>query len=311
MDDNRRAMLEKQRYRIVGEHTGVKLCHWLGEKLLRGRACYKETFYGIKSHRCLQMSPSVDFCDQSCLFCWRDQGFTMPKIERPDDPEMIVEGMIEAQRNLITGYKGDPRCDPEMWKEANEPNMVAISLTGEPTIYPYLGDFIEVCKKRGMTTFLVTNGTYPKAIENMSTLPDQLYVTVAAPNEEIYKKLCVPRIADGWGRLMETLELMPSLDTRTVVRHTLVNGHNLGWEQQYAKLDSKADPDFVEPKGYVFVGYSRERMHMDNMPSQETVLQFSRSLADLMGKEVIAEKKDSRVALIGDEKAKNNMKIKE
>lgn len=99
---------------------------------------------------------------------------------------------------MVSGFGGDPRCSKEMWLEAREPKQVAISLSGEPTLYPMLGDFIELCKRRGMTTFLVTNGTTPEILEKLDPLPTQLYVTVAAPNEEVYKRICVPRIPDGW-----------------------------------------------------------------------------------------------------------------
>jgi tRNA wybutosine-synthesizing protein 1 len=98
---------------------------------------------------------------------------------------------------------------------------------------------------------------------------------------------------------METLELLPSLSTRRVVRHTLVSGWNMGWEEEYAKLDDIAEPDFVEPKGYVFVGDSRTRMTMDNMPSHASVSQFSAKLASLLSMEVLREREDSRVTLIG------------
>ena len=37
--------------------------------------------------------------------------------------------------------------------------------------------------------------------------------------------------------------------------------------KEYAKLVKKAESLFVEPKGYVFVGYSRKRMNLSNMPS--------------------------------------------
>jgi tRNA wybutosine-synthesizing protein 1 len=47
---------------------------------------------------------------------------------------------------------------------------------------------------------------------------------------------------------MRTLELFPSLNTRTVIRHTLVKDWNVGWEDEYAKLDSIADPTFIEPR---------------------------------------------------------------
>ncbi len=307
MDDDIKRILEKQHYHIVGGHSGVKLCHWLGEKLLRGRACYKESFYGIQSHRCLQMSPTVNNCNQSCLFCWRYQGLAEMQLKNEDDPEFILKGAIDGHRKLMTGYKGDDRCQAEMWAEAREPNMVAVSLSGEPTFYSQLGGFLESCHKRGMTTFLVTNGTLPEVLEKLDPLPTQLYVTVAAPNEDIYRKLCVPLLKDGWQRLNRTLELLPSLDTRTVVRHTLVDGWNMGWEKEYARLVEKADPMFIEPKGYVFVGYSRERMHVQNMPSQEKVRNFSETLSEETGYDILAEQPPSRVVLLG--KDRSRMKI--
>jgi len=297
--DELRAILAKQGYRVVGDHSGVKLCHWMGEKLLRGRECYKEKFYGIQCHRCLQMSPTINQCNQACLFCWRFQGFTVDTLAGGDEPELILDGCIEAQRKLISGFKGDERCKPEMWHEAYEPNQVAISLSGEPTLYERLGEFIALCKSRGMTTFLVTNGTNPRALERLDTLPTQLYVTVAAPNEEIYKKICAPTTKTGWKDLRKTLELLPSLDTRTVIRHTLVKDYNLGWEAEYARLDEIAEPDFIEPKGYVFVGYSRERMHNTNMPSMDEVRAFSGKLCAELDFEVLAESPASRVAVVG------------
>jgi tRNA wybutosine-synthesizing protein 1 len=135
----------------------------------------------------------------------------------------------------------------------------------------------------------------------MDSLPTQLYVTVAAPNEELYKRLCIPRIEDGWEKLMRTLELFPSLNTRTVIRHTLVKDWNLGWEKEYAKLDEIADPLFIEPKGYVFVGDSRRRMTMDNMPSMGDVIQFGEKIGLELGMSVVRKKDDSRVILLGEE----------
>lgn len=301
-------ILEKQHYVVVGSHSGVKLCHWLGQKLLKGRSCYKENFYGIQSHRCLQMTPAVFHCTQMCLFCWRFQGLSELALGDEDDPVEILDGCIEGQRKLITGYKGDDRCSAEMWDEANHPNQVAISLSGEPTLYSRLGEFIAECHKRGMTTFVVSNGSQPDVLEHLDPLPTQLYVTVAAPNPEIYGRLCVPLIPDGWERLMRTLEILPSLDTRTVIRHTLVDGWNLGWEKEYAGLDAIASPMFIEPKGYVFVGYSRERMTIDNMPKQEKVLEFSKRLGAEVGYDILAQQPESRVVLLG--KNKSDMEIK-
>jgi tRNA wybutosine-synthesizing protein 1 len=268
------------------------------QSLLKGRTCYKQDFYGIRSHRCLQMTPVVNDCTHNCLFCWRVRGFES-SVNKWQEPEVVLDTCIEGQRQLVTGFKGDPRCSPVMWEEARQPRQVAISLAGEPTMYPYLGDFIELCHRRGMTTFLVTNGTFPEVLEKLDPLPTQLYVTVAAPNEEIYRQLCVPKIPDGWERLRRTLELLPSLNTRTVIRHTLVKDWNLGWEKEYAQLDRLANPTFIEPKGFVFVGDSRRRMSIGNMPSHVEVLEFGRRLSEELGLALLKEKSDSRVAVYG------------
>jgi len=304
LDQNLKEHLVRQQYRLVGESGAVKLCHWMRQKLIYGRACYKEEFYGIQSHRCLQMTPAVNVCNYKCLFCWRFHGMTGFDQSGYPEPEELLEKCLAEQRLLVSGFKGDERCVPELWKEARSPNQVAISLSGEPTLYPELGEFIGLCKRRGMTTFLVTNGSVPKAIENLSTMPTQLYVTVAAPNEDLFKRLCVPQFPSAWSNLMETLELLPSLSTRTVIRHTLVKDWNMGWEEDYARLDELADPIFIEPKGYVFVGDSRTRMTMDNMPSHASIREFSERLAKRLSLELLGEREDSRVVLIGEKNAK-------
>ena len=293
-------ILEKQHYAIIGNHSAVKLCHWMKQSLMYKRECYKQTFYGIKTHRCLQMTPSVNQCNQMCLFCWRHQGFTEKNFKKIDDPLLILEESIGAQRKLITGFKGNKRCDMKKWEEANNPNMLACSLSGEPTIYPFLGDFFKECHRKEITTFLVTNGTNPKALENLNTLPKQLYVSLVAPNEEIYKKICSPLVSKGWDKINQTLNLLPSLNTRTVIRQTLVRGWNMNekYIKEYAKLINKANPMFVEPKGYVLVGYSRKRMTIQNMPTHKQVKIFSNGLTEESSYNYLTEKIDSRVVLL-------------
>jgi tRNA wybutosine-synthesizing protein 1 len=295
--------LEKQQYRLVGNHGAVKLCHWMRQSMLKGRMCYKQAFYGISSHRCLQMTPVVQDCNQECIFCWRVRGFE-GQDDAWDEPGEMLDELIKQQRLLITGFPGDPRCDLKKYEQAKEPKHVAISLAGEPTLYPHLSELIDECHRRGMSTFLVTNGTMPEVIENLDPLPTQLYVTLAAPNKSIYREVCQPRVADGWERLMRTLEILPSLSTRTVIRHTLVAGHNLGYEAEYAELDRKADPTFIEPKGFVFVGSSRERLSIDNMPSHQSIVEFGLRLGEMLGLDLLKEKADSRVVLLGEKTVK-------
>jgi tRNA wybutosine-synthesizing protein 1 len=310
MNPELQKILKRQHYAIIGKHSGVKLCHWMKQSLLFGRECYKQTFYGINSHRCLQMTPAITHCTQMCLFCWRFQNFTEKELHDIDDPGYILEHAIEAQKKLITGFKGDPRCDQKKWKEANEPNMLACSLSGEPTLYPKLGEFFEACHQKGITTFLVTNGTTPAALEELDPLPKQLYVSVVAPTEELYKKICAPLVSNGWENIQQTLSLLPSLDTRIVIRHTLIHDWNMDekYIEAYAKLDARASPTFIEPKGYVFVGSSRNRLHFSNMPTYDQIKNFGQKLAEQLGYEQVMEKADSLVVLLSSQQ--KNRKVK-
>jgi tRNA wybutosine-synthesizing protein 1 len=151
-----------------------------------------------------------------------------------------------------------------------------------------------------MTTFLVTNGTNPELLKNMNPLPRQLYVSLIAPTKEVYKKLCVPYIQNGWDKIQETLNLLPSLDTRTVIRQTLIKEWNLKekYIKEYVKFIKKSDPLFIEPKGYVFVGSSRNRMNLSHMPSHQDIKEYSKKLAKFTGYNYINEKEDSRVVLL-------------
>lgn len=292
--------LAGQGYQLTGRHSAVKLCYWTRQSLTRGRDCYKGRFYGIESHRCLQMSPSIDSCNLHCRFCWRSQGWENDSMmEEYDDPEALLDKSLEAQRRILSGFKGEAAIDPERWAEANAPRHVAISLTGEPTLYPKMNRFLALCAERGITTFLVTNGTNPDALRAMDPLPTQLYVSVTAPNREIFHRLTAPSDEHAWDRLVESLAIVRDLKTRRVVRHTLVRGWNLGWVGAYAELDLLARPDFVEPKGYVYMGRSRQRLGRSHVPEHPEIRAFSEELAGRTGYAVLDESPESKVVLLG------------
>ncbi len=292
--------LAGQGYQLVGKHSAVKICYWTRESLVRGRDCYKGRFYGIESHRCLQMSPSIDSCNLHCRFCWRNQGWENDEVMAEyDDPDGLLDRSIDAQRRILSGFKGDPEVALDRWEESQRPKHIAISLTGEPTLYPKLNRFLELCHARDITTFLVTNGTNPDALRALDPLPTQLYVSVTAPNREVFRRLTLPTDEHAWDRLLESLAIVRDLGTRRVVRHTLVKGWNLGWTEEYAGLDLVARPDFIEPKGYVYMGKSRQRLGRDHVPSHEEIAAFARRLARRTGYLVLDESPDSKVVLLG------------
>ncbi|MHA1292068.1 MAG: radical SAM protein [Promethearchaeota archaeon] len=338
----------KTTYRIIGKnkHTAIKPCHWLEQRLMTGRDnrnCYKGVF-GIKSHKCLQNSPSFSFCNHQCVFCWRDietgtlgYEFTI----EPDEPKNLIKEMFRHQKDIIKNHlplkryidnyeimidilnymllndkkhsinslskdirisknkieralnllknqefvkptdeslqhfvlEKDIKCcintrdeieqliNKELTTpkeiiqahtEAFEPNHAAISLDGEPLLYPKMSDLVNEFKKKKMTTFIVTNGTLPKHIEYLDSLPSQLYVTLAAPNEKIYKKTCRPMIKGGWNKIMESLNLFESLSCRTLLRLTAVKNLNISraYIKDYVNIIKKANPNFFEIKGF-------------------------------------------------------------
>jgi wyosine [tRNA(Phe)-imidazoG37] synthetase (radical SAM superfamily) len=307
------------------------------------RNCYKGVF-GVKSHRCLQNTPSLPFCNHQCVFCWRDieiGGLGSEFIVNPDDPKELIEEMIRHQQDIVKNHlplrryldnyevmidllhfmlkdnteqnvnslskilhvsknkierainllKNQDfvkptddtlknfRIDEEIsccidsreeietlinreltspddimqtHSEAMYPNHAAISLDGEPLLYPMISDLVGEFRNNGITSFIVTNGTLPEKLERIDSLPSQLYLTLPAPNEKLYKKICRPLIRNGWNRIITSLDLLESLSCRSLVRLTAVKELNINesFIKDYIKLVEKANPNFFEIKGF-------------------------------------------------------------
>jgi tRNA wybutosine-synthesizing protein 1 len=296
--------LKKQKYHFVGRHSAVKRCKWLYESLVHDRVCYKQKFYGINSHQCIQMTPSLFYCTQQCLFCWRAQSGDLQiewdemKLPSWDSAEEIAQESLKAQAKILSGYSGHPKINWRKLTEALRPRHVAISLAGEPTLYGPLGELIHVFHRKGFTTFLVSNGTLPSKLAELSEEPTQLYVSVCAPNEEVYSRVCRPQVPNAWERLKETLSLLPSFRCPTVIRMTLAKGQNMEAVEGYAELVERANPTYIEAKAYMHVGFSGLRLGYKSMPAHEEVCDFAARLAERTGYSVIDEAVESRVVLL-------------
>ncbi len=308
--------LRKAGYRIVGRHSAVKICHWTKSVLRGGKNCYKG-WYGIQSHRCLQMTPSLQYCNLMCIFCWRHHTINRAEAYSGawDPPEDILEGLIREQRQLLSGFKGNPMVDRHLFEEAMEPKHVAISLDGEPTMYPYLGEFIKLARSRGMTTFLVTNGTNPDALRKLveeDAEPTNLYISLYGPDVETHRKICRPLIPDSWERLLKSLEVMRRFQrSRRVIRLIMIRDYTMHSPEKYAKLIKIADPDFVECKGYMHVGESQKRLKKEHMPVLEEIREFGKKLALELGYEYLAEDYPSRVSLLANSRSKYYGEVRE
>lgn len=214
-----------------------------------------------------------------------------------DEPADILDGAILAQRELLSGFGGNPNANRKKFLEAQNPKHCAISLAGEPTIYPNINGLIQECWKRGMTSFFVTNGLHPDVLKDIIE-PTQIYISVTASDPKTYKAVCQPQVQAGWDKLNQSLELMPSFTCRKVIRLTLVKGLNLKDPKGYSELIGKAKPDFIECKAFMFVGYARGRLRMENMPSHDEIKGFASELAHETSYKIVNESKPSRVVLL-------------
>ncbi len=315
--------LIRQKYHIAGEHSAAKLCLWAGKSLKGQGKCYKNQFYGIESHRCLQCTPVLLFCNHACVFCWRmmpEKSLKFDEIPKKgfswDRPEKVVSLLLESQKRIVSGFGGNKKVSKELFKEALRPKHAAISLTGEPAMYPYLEGLFKEFHKRGMTTFLVTNGTFPERMEKWETLPTQLYVSMVAPNEKVYRKSIRPLSNNLWKKYLKTLALLPKIGekTRTVLRMTLAREVNDFDLDGYAEQIKIAKPHYVEVKSMAFVGGARlqERgLSTKSMLEMEEVGVIAKKLAQMSGYRASDVHAPSRIVLLcRDEKAEKNRMIK-
>jgi len=120
-----RKRLRKETYEKVGNHSAVQLCNWTKKSLKNEGVCFKEKFYGIKSHLCCQMTPSI-FCNNRCIPCWRDTTHAQNEFSAtPDEPKKIIDEAIKAQRKLLSGFGIDKNSNK---KQLNDENYKIVAM---------------------------------------------------------------------------------------------------------------------------------------------------------------------------------------
>ena len=226
-------------YHHIG-HTAAQTCGWTANALRGQGKCYKNIFYGIESHRCIQMTPIVK-CNERCVFCWRDHrghAYELDNVEW-DDPSAVADASIILQKKILSGFGGNQHVSPETFQQAMNPRHVAISLDGEPTLYPYLPELIEEFHSRNMSTFLVSNGTNPDMIKECE--PTQLYISVDAAERSTFDRVVRPVEKNAWEQLIDTMDILHKKSCRTVLRTTLLRGWNMENPDWYAAFYERAE----------------------------------------------------------------------
>ena len=282
------AQLKKAKYGVA-DHSTVELCHWTKKSFKHEGSCYKHQFYGILTHRCMEFSPAGMYCENRCVYCWRPMEFYDSMKMEPEqvaEPEQILRKLMGERKKLIDGFYGDSRNDNQRLDESLLPTHYAISLSGEPTMYPKLPELIKYLKSLEATKsiFLVTNGQEPDMIQKLQdedALPTQLYLSTNAADYESFIKINKPKYDDSWERWNTTLDMLKDLDTRTVLRITLIRNYNDQKEMipAFADMFRKASPHFIEIKSYMHIGRSTNRLEHENMLEMSEVKKFSEQIA--------------------------------
>ncbi|HSB83872.1 MAG TPA: 4-demethylwyosine synthase TYW1 [Nitrosarchaeum sp.] len=280
--------LKKAKYGVA-DHSTVELCHWTKKSFKHEGSCYKHKFYGISTHRCMEFSPAGMHCENRCVYCWRPMEFydsLKMDPEKVAEPKEILTKLMEERKKLIMGYYGDSRNDKQRLDESLLPSHYAISLSGEPTMYPKLPELIKYLKSLEATKsiFLVTNGQEPDMIQRLQdedALPTQLYLSTNAADYDSFLKINKPKYDDSWQRWNRTLEMLKKLDTRTVLRITLIRNYNDQNDMipAFASMLKQASPHFIEIKSYMHIGRSTNRLEHSNMLEMDEVRKFSEEVS--------------------------------
>ena len=280
--------LRKAKYGVA-DHSTVEICHWTKKSFRNEGSCYKHKFYGILTHRCMEFSPAGMHCENRFVYCCRPMEFYDAMKMEPEqvaEPEQILKKLMGERKRLSDGFYGDSRNDNQRLDESLLPTHYAISLSGEPTMYPKLPELIKYLKSLEATKsiFLVTNGQEPDMIQKLqdeNALPTQLYLSTNAADYESFIKINKPKYDDSWERWNRTLDMLKDLDTRTVLRITLIRDYNDQKEMipVFADMFRKASPHFIEIKSYMHIGRSTNRLEHENMLEMHEVKKFSEQIA--------------------------------
>ncbi|MHA1112569.1 MAG: radical SAM protein, partial [Promethearchaeota archaeon] len=222
-----------------------------------------------------------------------------------------VLGEGNSVENLMDQMVTNENDIRNSFNRALNPNHAAISLDGEPTLYPYIGELVDTFRKKKFTTFIVTNGTTPDVVTHLQDtdcLPSILYVTVPPPNKEDYRQIHRPKVKGAWESIQKTLGLLKDLTTRTVLRITAVNHLNIRDDliDGYAETIERVKPNFVDIKGFTLEGASMSistRLASTQpssyyFPDYQEIEQFAQKISEKSGYKIAATHEKSRDILI-------------
>ncbi|CAN0311904.1 unnamed protein product, partial [Phaeothamnion confervicola] len=132
-------------------------------------------------------------CANKCTFCWRHHKNPVGREWRwrTDDPAAIVAEAVRLHVGMMNQMRGVPGVVAERLQEAFTVRHCALSLVGEPIMYPRINELVGELHARAISTFLVTNAQFPDRIAQLDPVT-QLYVSVDAATKDTLKAVDRP-----------------------------------------------------------------------------------------------------------------------
>jgi Fe-S oxidoreductases len=94
-----------------------------------------------------------------------------------------------------------------------------------------------------------------------------------------------PKYNDAWDRWQKSLELLSEMDTRTVLRMTMIRKFNDSTNSvnEFADLVKRGNPHFIEIKSYMHIGMSTQRLERSDMLEMDEIRGYSDLMRNSLG----------------------------
>ena len=144
-----------------------------------------------------------------------------------------------------------------------------------------------------------------KRLVDEDALPTQVYLSTNAADYDSFIRINKPRYDDSLKRWNQSLEILSKMDTRSVLRMTLIRDHNNSEEMipVFADLIKRSNVHFVEVKSYMHIGRSTNRLQRSDMLDYTEVQHFASQLAKKSQIfDVMDESEASRIVVLQNQK---------
>jgi wyosine [tRNA(Phe)-imidazoG37] synthetase (radical SAM superfamily) len=200
----------------------------------------------------VDLSPDKKRCNFDCIYCELDPAKPVESYDNPPNPEEIFEEIKKA----INKFRFD---------------VLTVTSNGEPTLYPYLSELMDLIKTLNYKTLILSNSSTINRPEIQETLKkfDIVKLSLDSADEKTFKKIDRPHKNVKLQEIIEGMKKFRKIyDKELIVEILVVKGIN-DKEEEFFKLNDvlkEIKPDRVDistidrPPAYNVEPVSEERL---------------------------------------------------